>query len=932
MNRNLNLSDRFKNKLCEDGKWQTYVDQAYRNVVDYFFCSPRFFPEYTNHGILHIDRMIELCDKLIPDEKLSDIKPRELGILIIAVIMHDIGMFIEEDGMKKILCGNRSTHKTEFLDDYSWKEEWNRYYHTILRYSDKKMQRIFGMIDSPKYLLDEKFEVTNKNILIYGDFLRRNHARLAYEIINDGFPGAKDIDVLRNIEIGKEIRDIIGLVARSHGMKLRDTSEYLEGNYGLIAEPKNIRIFYLMAILRMADYLDAGYDRASHVIEAMKTIHSVVSKEEFSWNQVIDYEDYDWKLKTETLVIHADPTCSNQFLKIENWLHELQKELDLCWAVLGEVYGGSVALSLTIRRITSNILMERTRKHFEKHFVTKRAFLDTNPDILKLLIYPLYNEESKYGIRELLQNAIDACNEREKIERRKGNDEYTPQVIVEIDRVRNEFCITDNGLGMTEDVIINYFLISGASFRNSALWEEKFMQDGESQVVRTGKFGIGVLSAFLLGNYVEVTTRAVNESLGYNFGIEIGRDNINIERKEADVGTRLKISSTSKILDEIVMEMNYPRWNDWYCFQEPKVKYILDGNEVFHEEEYVPNEEEEFDGWYQLEGTEFTSYKWSYESVRFLGINVFCNGIPVIQGTELEALKYGFPLKTPILSIVDYNNKVHINLARNRLTEFPSEEIFIKEGYKFVIMRLLELVIIEGYESCSRALQGGFPYSKDLKITGRSQVTLSHYIFSKKGYMLMNPAFLKHAGTEDLILLCVKSSSVDDFSIVPLDIPIWLCGMGTFRRRSFLKRAFTSIFEQEDIKEDVVQFVVEKNFYDTELKDYFNEQGIDNRIELWEESSKIYNFAVDIEKNNEYKKDMLCVENFSGVEILVAIRYHLTYQDSTNLMQELLQSYLGTTTWIPYDYATRKEVCREAFEKLNKYSVSGSDCKGITSK
>lgn len=918
MDRNLNLPLRFQNKLYEDSKWQVYVNQAYSNVADYFYCSPKFFPEYTNHGVLHINRVIELCDRLVPENSLSNMKPRELGILIIAVIMHDIGMFIEEDGMRKILYGNRSTYMTDFLDNSSWKEEWTKYYHTISRYSDKKLQRIFGMIDSPEDLLGDHFEVTNKNILIYGDFLRIHHARLSHEIVNYGFPGAEDIDVLRNIDIGTEIRDIIGLIARSHGMQLRDISKYLEENFATPAEPKSIRIFYLMSILRMADYLDAGYDRASHVIEAMKTIHSDVSKKEFSWNQVIDYEDYDWNLKSETLVIHADPICSSQFLKIESWLHELQKEIDLCWAVLGEAYASGSSLGLTIRRINSNILMERTRKHFEKRFVTKRAVLDTNPDILKLLIYPLYNEESKYGVRELLQNAVDACNEREEMERRSGDAAYYPRISVEIDRIRNEFCITDNGLGMTEDIIINYFLISGASFRNSSLWEEKFVQDGDSKVVRTGKFGIGVLSAFLLGNYVEVTTRSYNETLGYHFGIEIGRDNINIERCNAEIGTKIIVYSTSEILNEIVTEMSYPKWNDWYCFHKPNITYILDGNEVLHEEEYVPNAEEEFRGWYPLEGTEYASYKWSYESERFLGINVFCNGIPVMQGADLHAEKYGFPLKSPILSIVDPNNNVHINLARNRLTEFPAEHVFIEEGYKFVIMRLLETEVINGFDSCSKALQEGFPYGHNLKICGQSQVVLSHYVFSKNGYTLMNPSFLKHAETKELILLCVKSSNLDCFSMAPFDIPICLCGVGAFRRRSFLKRAFTSIFDQQEIKEEVKQFVVERNFYDTELKDYFEEQGINDRINLWEEDNRLYNFLINEKKNNV---EMLHGEDFNEIDVLVAIRYQLTYQDSTNLMQQLLQEYLGNNTWIPYDYVKRKDKFKETFEKLDKYSV-----------
>lgn len=32
-------------------------------------------------------------------------------------------------------------------------------------------------------------------------------------------------------------------------------------------------------------------------------------------------------------------------------------------------------------------------------------------------------------------------------------------------------------------------------------------------------------------------------------------------------------------------------------------------------------------------------------------------------------------------------------------------------------------------------------------------------------------------------------------------------------------------------------------------------------------------------------------------------------------MEDLLHRYLEETAWIPYDYETRKEVCRTAFER-----------------
>ncbi len=612
--------------------------------------------------------------------------------------------------------GEYSERKTRKLDKCTWREAWISYLQAIERSSDKKLRKIFGEAGCPEELPFKETAITEENLLLYGEFLRQNHGRLAFEIIKYGFPGSVDLDVFRKTEIDDEIRDIIAIAARSHTIALRQAVPYLEGHYTPAAEPKNIKIFYLMSLLRMADYLDAGYDRAPHVIELMRGIRSEVS--------------------------------------------------------------------------------------------------------------------------------------------------------------------------------------AGASFRNSEIWEKNYIRNGESVIARSGKFGIGVLSAFLLGNYVEVTTRHLSEDLGYSFGIEIGRENINIERTEAPIGTKLMVKSSAEILDEIVSGTEYPKWTDWYCFQNPNIEYILDGQVIYHEEEYVPNIDEEFEGWYLLEGTEYASYKWSYDAKHLSGINAFCNGIPVTQGTVLNAAKYGFPLKTPIISIVDYNNKVHINLSRNQLTSFPAEKEFVREGYKYAIMRLLEEEFKSIGYSCSQALRKGFAYSERLNIEGNSSVHVSQFLFAEDGYTLMSPAFLRHSKVKELLLVCVESNRIEEFAPQSASIPIWLCEIGTYRRRSFFCRAFTSIFEEEGIREKAVQFIVEKQFYDTELEGYFITQKLTEKMKLRGLNGGIYNFSLD-EGMSEAALEMNWEELMEQGAIAV-IRYQLDYSENLNLMGQLLEIYLKDVTWLPY--------------------------------
>lgn len=110
-------------------------------------------------------------------------------------------------------------------------------------------------------------------------------------------------------------------------------------------------------------------------------------------------------------------------------------------------------------------------------------------DVIELLIKPLYEQQDKLKVvtRELLQNALDACKKKEvdaniKIEIRKVQDDMFLEIM-------------DNGIGMDiSDIIKNFLTVGKSSKKNS----KKGM---------IGKYGIGILSLYLIGEYAEVYTK-----------------------------------------------------------------------------------------------------------------------------------------------------------------------------------------------------------------------------------------------------------------------------------------------------------------------------------------------------------------------------------------------------------------------------------------
>lgn len=124
-------------------------------------------------------------------------------------------------------------------------------------------------------------------------------------------------------------------------------------------------------------------------------------------------------------------------------------------------------------------------------------------DVVALLIGPLYNGQNKLqvAVRELLQNALDACKlanwEAAKITVRyeeEGEDAF--------------LSVEDNGIGMDETDIREKYLTVGKSGK-------------EGQDNLTGKYGIGALSMFLIGKSAEVLTKQENgEALAFRLSLQ----------------------------------------------------------------------------------------------------------------------------------------------------------------------------------------------------------------------------------------------------------------------------------------------------------------------------------------------------------------------------------------------------------------------------
>ena len=117
--------------------------------------------------------------------------------------------------------------------------------------------------------------------------------------------------------------------------------------------------------------------------------------------------------------------------------------------------------------------------------------------MIEILSDHLYSSPDVY-IRELLQNGTDAITGKRKWA--ASTDEDEGSIVLEIEEGR-KLIFTDNGLGLTESEIHQFLAIIGESSKRE-------LADGELRSDYIGRFGIGLLSCFMVSDEIRMLTRS----------------------------------------------------------------------------------------------------------------------------------------------------------------------------------------------------------------------------------------------------------------------------------------------------------------------------------------------------------------------------------------------------------------------------------------
>lgn len=163
-------------------------------------------------------------------------------------------------------------------------------------------------------------------------------------------------------------------------------------------------------------------------------------------------------------------------------------------------------------------------------------------ELLSLVIHSVYSNKDIF-LRELVANAADAIDKARFLSLTQQDMIRDWEIRIEADKDTKTLIISDNGVGMNRDELIeNLGTIahSGTKAFTEAL--EKAKEDGSvSAPELIGQFGVGFYSAFMAADKVTVETKKDGETQAWKW-ISDGENDFSIEEVSKDApGTRITL-------------------------------------------------------------------------------------------------------------------------------------------------------------------------------------------------------------------------------------------------------------------------------------------------------------------------------------------------------------------------------------------------------
>ena len=152
--------------------------------------------------------------------------------------------------------------------------------------------------------------------------------------------------------------------------------------------------------------------------------------------------------------------------------------------------------------------------------MAKHQFQTEIGQLLKLMTHSLYSNKEIF-IRELISNSSDAIDKFNYLSLTDENfkqEAWSGKISIKLDNEDKTLTIADNGLGMSEDDLMNHLGTIAKSGTKSFV--ENLTGDAKKDSNLIGQFGVGFYSVFMVADRVDVITKKAGEEQAYKFSTD----------------------------------------------------------------------------------------------------------------------------------------------------------------------------------------------------------------------------------------------------------------------------------------------------------------------------------------------------------------------------------------------------------------------------
>ena len=198
----------------------------------------------------------------------------------------------------------------------------------------------------------------------------------------------------------------------------------------------------------------------------------------------------------------------------------------------------------------------------------KMKFQAESKQLLNLMINSIYSNKDIF-LREIISNASDAIDKYhyDVLMSDSKLKDRNYEIDISVDKKNRVLTISDNGIGMTKNELIENLGTIAKSGSKEFL--EKLAQLKDSNNIDIiGQFGVGFYSAFMVAKNIQVITRSYKDEKGYIFESD-GEDSYTIDEFETEnFGTKVNI-----YLKDDTKEENYSKYLEQYELEDLVKKY-----------------------------------------------------------------------------------------------------------------------------------------------------------------------------------------------------------------------------------------------------------------------------------------------------------------------------------------------------------------------